>query len=91
MATAIVSHKEIHWQLPSRDPSHVPSMIFSFADLIAYITTFMTIKPGDVIATGTPTKRTPRGGAPRWLKPGDVIEISVAEIGTLRNTVVDEA
>jgi 2-keto-4-pentenoate hydratase/2-oxohepta-3-ene-1,7-dioic acid hydratase in catechol pathway len=67
------------------------SMIFSFADLIAYITTFMTIKPGDVIATGTPTKRTPRGGAPRWLKPGDVIEISVAEIGTLRNTVVDEA
>ncbi len=67
------------------------SMIFSFADLIAYITTFMTIKPGDVIATGTPTKIGPRRDPPRWLKPGDVIEMSVAEIGTLRNTIVDEA
>ncbi len=67
------------------------SMIFSFADLIAYITTFMTIKPGDVIATGTPIKIGLRRDPPRWLRPGDVIEISVAEIGTLRNTIVDEA
>jgi 2-keto-4-pentenoate hydratase/2-oxohepta-3-ene-1,7-dioic acid hydratase in catechol pathway len=67
------------------------SMIFSFADLITYVTTFMTIKPGDVIATGTPTKRGPRSDSPRWLKPGDMIEISVAEISTLRNTIIDEA
>jgi 2-keto-4-pentenoate hydratase/2-oxohepta-3-ene-1,7-dioic acid hydratase in catechol pathway len=67
------------------------SMIFSFADLVAYITTFMTIKPGDVIATGTPTKTNARNETPRWLRPGDVIEMSVAEIGTLRNTIVDEA
>jgi 2-keto-4-pentenoate hydratase/2-oxohepta-3-ene-1,7-dioic acid hydratase in catechol pathway len=66
------------------------SMIFSFAELIAYVTTFMTIKPGDVIATGTPTKKLPRGDPPRWLKPGDVLEMTVAEIGTLRNTVIDE-
>jgi 2-keto-4-pentenoate hydratase/2-oxohepta-3-ene-1,7-dioic acid hydratase in catechol pathway len=66
------------------------SMIFSFADLIAYVTTFMTIKPGDIIATGTPTKKGPRSDPPRWLVPGDVIEMSVPEIGTLRNTIVDE-
>jgi len=66
------------------------SMIFPFADLIAYVTTFMTIKPGDVIVTGTPTKKTPRTDPPRWLKPDDVVEVIVDEIGTLRNQVVDE-
>ena len=66
------------------------SMIFPFADLIAYVTTFMTIKPGDVIITGTPTKKTPRTDPPRWLKPDDVVEVIVDEIGTLRNQVVDE-
>jgi len=66
------------------------SMIFGFADIIAYVTTFMTLKPGDVIATGTPTKKGPRTDPPRWLKPGDVVEVSVPEIGTLRNHVVDE-
>lgn len=67
------------------------SMIFSFADLIAYVTTFMTIKPGDIIATGTPTKKGPRQDPPRWLVPGDIIQLSVPEIGTLRNIVIDEA
>jgi 2-keto-4-pentenoate hydratase/2-oxohepta-3-ene-1,7-dioic acid hydratase in catechol pathway len=67
------------------------SMIFSFADLIAYVTTFMTVRPGDVISTGTPVKKKSADGAPRWLKPGDVVEISSPEIGTLRNHVVDEA
>jgi 2-keto-4-pentenoate hydratase/2-oxohepta-3-ene-1,7-dioic acid hydratase in catechol pathway len=66
------------------------SMIFSFANLIAYVTAFMTIKPGDIIATGTPTKIGPRTDPPRWLVPGDVLEMTVPEIGTLRNTIVDE-
>jgi 2-keto-4-pentenoate hydratase/2-oxohepta-3-ene-1,7-dioic acid hydratase in catechol pathway len=66
------------------------SMIFSFADLIAYVTTFMTIKPADIISTGTPVKRKTADGAARWLKPGDVVEISSPELGTLQNTVVDE-
>ncbi len=66
------------------------SMIFGFADIIAYVTIFMTLKPGDVIATGTPTKKGPRTDPPRWLVPGDVVEVSVPEIGTLRNQVVDE-
>jgi 2-keto-4-pentenoate hydratase/2-oxohepta-3-ene-1,7-dioic acid hydratase in catechol pathway len=67
------------------------SMIFGFADLIAYVTTFMTIRPGDVLVTGTPVKQGPRTEPPRWLVPGDVVEVAVPEIGTLRNQVVDEA
>ena len=66
------------------------SMIFSFADLIAYVTTFMTIKPADIIVTGTPVKLGPRAASPRWLKAGDVLEISSPELGTLWNPVVDE-
>ena len=66
------------------------SMIFSFADLIAYVTTFMTIKPADIIVAGTPVKLGPRSDPPNWLKAGDIVEISSPELGTLRNTVVDE-
>jgi len=66
------------------------SMIFSFADLIAYVTTFMTIKPADIIVAGTPVKLGPRSDPPGWLKAGDIVEISSPELGTLRNTVVDE-
>jgi 2-keto-4-pentenoate hydratase/2-oxohepta-3-ene-1,7-dioic acid hydratase in catechol pathway len=65
-------------------------MMFPFARLIAYITTFTTLKPGDLILTGTPTGAGARFDPPRWLVPGDVIEVSVPEIGTLSNTVIDE-
>jgi len=67
------------------------SLIKSFADIIAYVSTFMTLKPGDVIVTGTPVKLGPKRATPRWLKPGDVVEVAVPEIGTLRNKVVAEA
>ena len=65
------------------------SMIFSFADIIAYATSFMTLKAGDVICTGTPVKKT-KADPPVWLKPGDTIEVECPEIGVLRNTVADE-
>jgi 2-keto-4-pentenoate hydratase/2-oxohepta-3-ene-1,7-dioic acid hydratase in catechol pathway len=65
-------------------------MIFSFADIIAYVTTFMTIKPADIIVAGTPVKLGARPEPPRWLKAGDELEISSPELGTLRNTVADE-
>jgi 2-keto-4-pentenoate hydratase/2-oxohepta-3-ene-1,7-dioic acid hydratase in catechol pathway len=67
------------------------SMIFSFADIIAYTTSFMTLKAGDVICTGTPVKKTRKSDPPVWLKPGDTIEVESPEIGVLRNSVVDEA
>ena len=66
------------------------SMIKSFSELISYSSTFMTLRPGDVILTGTPVKRD-RHGPPVWLKPGDIVEIAVPEIGILRNRVVAEA
>ncbi len=66
------------------------SMIFSFADIIAYTTSFMTLKAADVICTGTPIKKT-KSDPPVWLKPGDTIEVECPDIGVLRNTVVDEA
>jgi 2-keto-4-pentenoate hydratase/2-oxohepta-3-ene-1,7-dioic acid hydratase in catechol pathway len=67
------------------------SMIFSFADIIAYTTTFMTLKAGDIICTGTPVKKTPKVDPPVWLKPGDIIEVECPSIGVLRNQVADEA
>ena len=67
------------------------SMIKSFSELIAYVSTFMTLKPGDIIVTGTPVKLAPRNEQPTWLKPGDVVEIEVPQIGVLRNSVVAEA
>jgi 2-keto-4-pentenoate hydratase/2-oxohepta-3-ene-1,7-dioic acid hydratase in catechol pathway len=67
------------------------NMVFSFADLIVYITKIMTLKPGDVISTGTPVRRDVKPEAPPvWLKPGDVIEIECPGIGVLRNPVADE-
>ena len=66
------------------------SLIKSFPELIAYASTFMTLRPGDVIVTGTPAKLGRSSGEPVWLKPGDVVEIEVPEIGILRNTVVSE-
>ena len=66
------------------------NMIFSFADLIAYVTTFMTLKPGDVISTGTPVKKDATSDPPVWLKPGDTIEVECPAIGVLRNVVADE-
>ncbi|MFZ3360706.1 MAG: fumarylacetoacetate hydrolase family protein [Xanthobacteraceae bacterium] len=67
------------------------SMIFSFADIIAYTTSFMTLKAGDIICTGTPVKNTPKVDPPVWMKPGDTIEVECPEIGVLSNSVVDEA
>jgi 2-keto-4-pentenoate hydratase/2-oxohepta-3-ene-1,7-dioic acid hydratase in catechol pathway len=65
-------------------------MIFGFVDILSYVSTFMTLKPGDIVATGTPTKLDQKPGERKWLKAGDVFEMTVAEIGTLRNVVVDE-
>jgi 2-keto-4-pentenoate hydratase/2-oxohepta-3-ene-1,7-dioic acid hydratase in catechol pathway len=74
-----------------RQDDTTANLIFGFADLIAYITIFTTLKPGDIIVTGTPVGAGARFDPPRWLKPGDVVEVSVAELGTLRNEVIDEA
>jgi 2-keto-4-pentenoate hydratase/2-oxohepta-3-ene-1,7-dioic acid hydratase in catechol pathway len=65
-------------------------LIFDIPELIAYITTFTELVPGDVVSTGTPggvgSKRKP----PVWMKAGDVFEVEVTGIGVLRNPVEDE-
>jgi 5-carboxymethyl-2-hydroxymuconate isomerase len=74
-----------------RQDDTTTNLIFSFARLIAYISTFTTLKAGDVIVTGTPAGAGARFDPPRWLAPGDVIEIEVPEIGVLRNIVVADS
>ena len=66
-------------------------LTWGFAWLINYISTFATLRPGDLIWTGTPTGAGVHRNPSVWLKPGDVVEVSSPQIGVLRNTVVDEA
>lgn len=74
-----------------RQSDTTANMMFPFAYLIAYLSTFATLKPGDIIVTGTPTGAGVRHDPPVWLAPGDVVEIEVPGIGLLRNGVRDEA
>ena len=73
-----------------RQRGNTGTLMFSFARIIAYISTFTTLEPGDLIATGTPPGAGARFDPPKWLRPGDVVEVSCEGIGTLHNTVADE-
>jgi 2-keto-4-pentenoate hydratase/2-oxohepta-3-ene-1,7-dioic acid hydratase in catechol pathway len=66
-------------------------MIFSIPALLSYISTFCTLEPGDILFTGTPAGAGARFDPPRFLVPGDVVEVEVSGIGTLRNRVADES
>jgi 2-keto-4-pentenoate hydratase/2-oxohepta-3-ene-1,7-dioic acid hydratase in catechol pathway len=65
-------------------------LIHSIPAIIAFCSVFTPLSPGDIIATGTPdgigAKRTP----PVWMKAGDVLEVEISGIGTLRNRIADE-
>lgn len=71
--------------------SNTRFMLFSVADIIADISAVITLEPGDIIASGTPAGvgagRTPQ----EWMWPGDVVEVTVESIGTLRNYVINAA
>ena len=62
-------------------------MIFSVPYLISYLSQVMTLEAGDVIATGTPSKLPEAAEQKRFLQAGDVVEITIEKLGTLRNTV----
>ena len=63
-------------------------MIFDIREQIAYLSSILTLKPGDVLATGTPTGVGMSRGI--FLKPGDVMTASIESIGTLRSPVAAE-
>ena len=75
----------------TRQSDRTGRMLFPVARQIAYISTFTTLAPGDIIVTGTPTGAGARLDPPQWLRPGDVVEISADGLGVLSNGVVDEA
>jgi acylpyruvate hydrolase len=68
----------------------IDDLIFDIATLVSLLSEVMTLAPGDVIVTGTPSgvglARTP----PLWMRPGDVCEVEVESIGILRNPIADE-
>jgi 5-carboxymethyl-2-hydroxymuconate isomerase len=73
-----------------RQDDTTASMMFPFKYIISYFSKFFHLKPGDVIATGTPNGAGARFEPPRYLAPGDVVEIDVEGVGTLVNGVKDE-
>ena len=75
----------------TRQDDRTGRLIFGFRYLVNYISTFTTLVPGDVIVTGTPTGAGARFDPPRYLKPGDTIEVEADGVGMLRNGVTDEA
>ena len=64
-------------------------MVFPVAKLVAIISSFLTLKPGDVIVTGTPSGVGMARKPQLWMKPGDVCEIEIENIGVLSNPVRD--
>jgi 2-keto-4-pentenoate hydratase/2-oxohepta-3-ene-1,7-dioic acid hydratase in catechol pathway len=74
-----------------RQDDTLSRMVFPIRREIEYISTFMALQPGDIIVTGTPTGAGARFDPPRYLAPGDVVEVEVEGIGVLRNGVEDEA
>jgi 2-keto-4-pentenoate hydratase/2-oxohepta-3-ene-1,7-dioic acid hydratase in catechol pathway len=71
--------------------SNTSDMIFSTARTLALLSEFMTLEPGDVIATGTPSGVAHARTPPPWMKAGDTVEVEVERIGILKNPIVDEA
>jgi 2-keto-4-pentenoate hydratase/2-oxohepta-3-ene-1,7-dioic acid hydratase in catechol pathway len=73
-----------------RQDDTTANLIFPFARLIAYLSSFMRLSPGDIIATGTPTGAGARFDPPKYLRDGDVVEVHVPQLGTLRNPIINE-
>lgn len=73
-----------------RQDSNTSDMIFSTARIIAVLSEFMTLEPGDVIATGTPSGVAHAMKPPGWMKAGDRVAVEIEGIGVLENPIVAE-
>jgi 2-keto-4-pentenoate hydratase/2-oxohepta-3-ene-1,7-dioic acid hydratase in catechol pathway len=66
-------------------------LIHDIPTIIEYVSSFTPLRTGDVISTGTPAGVQLGRKEPNWLKPGDVVEVTISGIGTLRNVIADDA
>ncbi len=73
-----------------RQNDFTDNLMFPFRFLISYLSTFYRLKPGDIIATGTPNGSGARFDPPKYLREGDVVEVEVPGIGFLNNSIRDE-
>ena len=67
--------------------AHTSDLIFSIPFLVSYLSRVMTLDPGDIIATGTPAKLPEAANPQRFLEPGDIVSITIQNLGTLSNPV----
>ena len=74
-----------------RQETSSANLVFGFEHLVSYLSTFMHLQPGDVIATGSPAGTGVDMDPPEYLTHGDVVEVQVDPIGRLRNSVEDES
>jgi len=72
-----------------RQDSNTSDMVFPVAAIIAYLSRFMTLRPGDLIATGTPQGVMFGKADPRWLRPGDEVTVEIGPLGRLVNRMVE--
>jgi 2-keto-4-pentenoate hydratase/2-oxohepta-3-ene-1,7-dioic acid hydratase in catechol pathway len=72
-----------------RQDGNTGKMIFSVASLIAYVSRFMSLRAGDVISTGTPAGVGHGAKPPRYLQPGDIVEMGITGLGTQRHKIVE--
>jgi len=71
--------------------SNTAEMVFSVAEIVAFMSRFFTLKPGDLIFTGTPAGVGMGRKPPEWLRPGDRLDVTIERIGTLSNPCIGEA
>lgn len=67
--------------------SNTSHMIFRIPELLAFISSTITLDPGDIVATGTPSGVGAFRKPPIYLKPGDITEVEIEKLGKLSNTV----
>lgn len=72
----------------SRQRGNTANMIFTVRQLVAYVSRFMSLRAGDVISTGTPAGVAHGMKPPRYLEPGDILEMGITGLGTQKNRVV---
>jgi 2-keto-4-pentenoate hydratase/2-oxohepta-3-ene-1,7-dioic acid hydratase in catechol pathway len=91
LVTDIDDPKELHVKLHLNgelmQDQPVSDMIFSIPKIISHLSAGITLYPGTVILTGTPSGVGMASNPPRYLKPGDIVEVEIDQVGTLSNTV----